>query len=293
MFDDRRTIALDRAAMTDERGEARGRLALTFDNLGEASELERGTWPNDRPLGEHPSATVALPRLLDELDVHGITATFFLEAINCEIYPDAVREIAARGHEIGHHGWRHETWARLDARDEHETLERGRRAFDELGVRVRGFRPPGGELTSHSPELLRESNIDWCSPATVPGAGVAARTNRPFDWSGLTYLPFDWSAVDAYQLTPRFEGRRRERGDPPQARSPVEVLRLFSAQVDEVVAGSAPEVLVMHPFLMVEDEWWECVQELLAKIGALMRDGGLRAGPGARFAASLREPDAE
>ena len=86
------------------------RVVLTFDNLGEASELERGTWPADEPLGRHPSVTEALPRLLDELDAHGLTATFFVEGINCELYPDAVREIAARGHEVGVHGWRHETW---------------------------------------------------------------------------------------------------------------------------------------------------------------------------------------
>jgi peptidoglycan/xylan/chitin deacetylase (PgdA/CDA1 family) len=293
MFDDRRTTAVDRRAMTVDPGASRGRLALTFDNLGEASELERGTWPNDRPLGEHPSATVALPRLLDELDVHGLTATFFLEAINCEIYPDAVREIAARGHEIGHHGWRHETWSGLDARDELETLERGRRAFAELGVAVRGFRPPGGELTSRSPQLLRDVEIDWCSPAAAPPGGVTGVGPVPFDWRELTYLPFDWSAVDAYQLTLRFEDLRRARGDPPQARAPIEVLRLFSARVDGVSGDAVPGVLVMHPFLMVEPEWWECVQELLRKIGALVREGALWAGSGGRCAACLREPDAE
>ncbi|MBV9681103.1 MAG: polysaccharide deacetylase family protein, partial [Solirubrobacterales bacterium] len=80
-------------------------LVLTFDNLGEASALERGTQPPDVPLGRDPSVLEALPRLLDELQRHRLTATFFVEAINCELYPDAVREIAARGHEIGHHGW--------------------------------------------------------------------------------------------------------------------------------------------------------------------------------------------
>jgi peptidoglycan/xylan/chitin deacetylase (PgdA/CDA1 family) len=266
--------------MTDEPGGSEGRLALTFDNLGEASELERGTWPQDRPLGEHPSATVALPRLLDELDAQALTATFFLEAINCEIYPGAVLEIAARGHEIGHHGWRHEPWSGLDARDERETLERGRHAFEELGVGVRGFRPPGGELTSSSPQLLRDAGIDWCSPAMTSPAGVTEVKPAPFDWRELVYLPFDWSAVDAYQLAPRFESLRRERGDAPQARAPVETLRLFSAWVDQVMAGTAPGVLVMHPFLMLEPEWWDCVRELLAKIGALVREAGLWAGGG-------------
>ena len=266
-----------------------GRLALTFDNLGEASELERGNWPMDRPLGEHPSVTVALPRLLDELDANALKATFFLEAVNCEMYPEAVREIAARGHEVGHHGWRHEVWAALSVRDESEVLERGRLAFAELGLRVRGFRPPGGGLTSSSPQLLSEAGIDWCSPAGVPTADAAGAASRHslFDWNELRYLPFDWSAVDAYQLMERFADLRRERGDAPEGRSPVETLRFFSAWVDELVAsGDAPGVLIMHPFLMAEEEWWECVQGLLAKVGALAAGGVLQVAPGGELAQS-------
>jgi peptidoglycan/xylan/chitin deacetylase (PgdA/CDA1 family) len=295
--------------MTVESGGPAGRLALTFDNLGEATELERGTWPMDRPLGEHPSVTVALPRLLDELETHSLTATFFLEAINCEMYPDAVREIAARGHEVGHHGWQHEAWAALSARDELDALLRGKRAFDELGVRVRAFRPPGGELTPSSPELLLEAGIEWCSPALVPASasapgpaaapGAAALRHAPFDWNAirhlpfdwneLRYLPFDWRAVDAYQLTPSFADLRRERGDPPDAPAPREVLELFAARVQAAAAGDgAPEVLVMHPFLMVQAEWWECVQELLAKIASLAADGALQVAPGGELARSPR-----
>ena len=86
-----------------------GALVLTIDNLGEASALERGE--AFAPTRRDPSVTQALPWLLDELDRHGLTATFFVEAINCELYPDAVAGIAARGHELGHHGWSHEQWA--------------------------------------------------------------------------------------------------------------------------------------------------------------------------------------
>ena len=40
-------------------------IVLTFDNLGEASALQRGTWNAGTPLGADPSVTRALPRLLD------------------------------------------------------------------------------------------------------------------------------------------------------------------------------------------------------------------------------------
>src|ERR1700722_15642397 len=95
-------------------------ITLTFDNLGEATALERGTWNRSAPLGADPSVTVALPRLLDELARLGLPATFCVEAINCGLYPAAVREIDARGHELAMHGWGHERWSELDGEHERE-----------------------------------------------------------------------------------------------------------------------------------------------------------------------------
>ena len=68
-------------------------VAVTFDNLGEASDLERGWWPEDEPLGAHHSVTQALPRVLAALDDAGLRATFFVEGLNTELYPDTLREL--------------------------------------------------------------------------------------------------------------------------------------------------------------------------------------------------------
>jgi len=78
-------------------------IVLTIDNLGEAAEIEQGTWPAEAARGRHPSVTRALPRLLDLLDALALRATFFVEAINTREYPAALLEIAARGHEVGFH----------------------------------------------------------------------------------------------------------------------------------------------------------------------------------------------
>ena len=89
-----------------------GILALSFDNLGEAAEIELGAVaPDDPGVGSHFTATEVLPALLDRLEDAGVSATFFVEGLNTEIYPDRLREIAARGHEVGFHAWRHEEWA--------------------------------------------------------------------------------------------------------------------------------------------------------------------------------------
>jgi peptidoglycan/xylan/chitin deacetylase (PgdA/CDA1 family) len=247
-------------------------LVLTFDNLGEASALERGEQPT--ALGRDPSVTVALPWLLDELDRHGLTATFFVEAVNCELYPDAVREIAARGHELGHHGWAHETWRELSAQNERDALARGIEAFARLGLRPRGFRPPGGELTERTPALLREHGFEWCSPA-----GRAAEIR-----DGLAYVPFDWELVDAYHLMDSFAALRASRGDPEARRSPGELADWLTHRL----AAGGSQTLILHPFLMLDDAWSAGVVEVLSALAELARDGLTSVVPGGVFAAWLR-----
>ncbi len=222
-------------------------MRLTFDNLGEAAELERGTWPDAEPLGRHPSVTVALPRLLAELDRHRLTATFFVEGLNCELYPDALREIVARGHELGVHGWRHEPWAQLPAERERELLIAADRGFRDLGLAPSGFRPPGGAVTGHTAALLRELGYTWWSRAApaVPAPG-------------LEDLTFAWELVDAYWLMERFADQRRGRGDPGEPLAP-------AAAGGRLARAGSADVLVLHPFLMLDDAWWEQVRGLLAR----------------------------
>jgi peptidoglycan/xylan/chitin deacetylase (PgdA/CDA1 family) len=253
-------------------GIGRDAVVLTFDNLGEASALERGEQP--APTGRDPSVTKALPWLLDELDRHGLTATFFVEAINCEIYPDAVREIAERGHEVGHHGWSHETWRDLSPENERGALRLGLDAFDALGLRPRGFRPPGGELTAASPALLREHGFEWCSPAG----------GDPYIEAGLAYVPFDWELVDAYHLMVSFGSLRTERGDPEAPRTPAELADWLAHRL----ASGGSHTLILHPFLMLDDAWSAGVAEVLAVVAELARDGVASVVPGEVFADWIR-----
>jgi peptidoglycan/xylan/chitin deacetylase (PgdA/CDA1 family) len=250
-------------------------IVLTFDNLGEASSLERGTWNPHTPLGEDPSVTTALPRLLDALDDSRLTATFFVEAVNCELNPEAVAEIARRGHELGAHGWQHEEWGELDADEERDVLTRTAGAFAASGLGVQGFRPPGGELTPRTPALLREHGFAWCSPA-----GEGAPSVR----DGLATVPFAWDLVDAYHLMERFAPLRVRYGDgaEPSAASAVGD-RLAQALRD----GAGVQTVIMHPFLMLDAAWWDQVRRLLALVGELARDGRAWVVPGREVAHAL------
>jgi peptidoglycan/xylan/chitin deacetylase (PgdA/CDA1 family) len=251
-------------------------LVLTFDNLGEASELERGTWDPSAALGRHPSVLTVLPRLLDELDALRLTATFFVEAVNCELYPDALREIAGRGHELGVHGWRHESWAQLSPGRERELLLDARHAFSSVGLRARAFRPPGGEPTGQTATLLRELGYEWWSPH---GEGWGRE-------DGLATLPFEWRLVDAYLLMERFDELRAAHGERRAPLAPAAATERLAA---ELVDGAGVQTLILHPFLMIDPAWWAGARRVLVEVAELRDSGRAWTVPGRELAAWLAE----
>jgi peptidoglycan/xylan/chitin deacetylase (PgdA/CDA1 family) len=241
----------------------RAGVSVTFDNLGEAADLERGQWPENEPLGRHFSVKRALPRVLDTLEKLALRATFFVEGINAELYPEALLEISNSGHELGYHGWRHEFWPNLNPSNEARLLERGVRKMDELGVRPRGFRPPGGRLTPSSPELLESLGFTHCSPA---GVGIGFLGN-------LVVLPFEWRLIDAYFYLPRFGGLRET--DTGSSESlPLDRFReTLSSALQDVVRDGGHLTLVFHPFLEEQEDRFEIMREALEAVRDLSQDG--------------------
>jgi len=184
--------------------------------------------------------TEALPRLLALLDEVDLRATFFVEGLNAELYPDALRELDAAGHEVAFHGWRHEPWGGLEPARERELFERGVQAFDALGLRPVGFRPPGGELTEATIPLLLELGFRYVSPT---GEEVS-------EADGIAVLPFRWEHVDAWYYLDGFDG-------PPSATA------LRSAMLDALDAEYA--TLIFHPFLTGTDERFAVLREVLER----------------------------
>jgi peptidoglycan/xylan/chitin deacetylase (PgdA/CDA1 family) len=254
-----------------------GLLALTFDNLGEAADLERGLWPADVPVGRHPSVQTALPRLLDALDRRGLRATFCVEAVNADMYPSALREIEARGHEVAAHGWRHETWDELAPEREDALLRRARGALDALGLAVTGFRPPGGSGTPSTPRLLVAHGFTWWSPADdAPGAA-----------EGLARIPFAWPLVDAYHVLPSFAGQRERNGEAGAPRGRAQAAAALVAGLDRAATAGGPTAVIMHPFLAVDEEGATATEQVLTHVEALARRGALRVGPARDVARAL------
>jgi hypothetical protein len=252
-------------------------VTVSFDNLGEVTELQRGDWPADEPIGRHFSVTRALPRILTLLDELGLRATFFAEGLNTELYPDALVGVGAAGHEVAYHGWCHEQWAELSPTREARLLQRGVDAMGALGLRPRGFRPPGGRLTGGSASALRDLGFAYCSPA---GRGVGVE-------HGIAILPFQWAMLDAYHYLPRFASlRERDHG----AADPLPPNR-FGATVDAAL-GAAIEhgryvSMVFHPFLAEPAERFGVMRSALASVRRLVDDGVVWCVPYRDLAASV------
>jgi peptidoglycan/xylan/chitin deacetylase (PgdA/CDA1 family) len=148
------------------------------------------SFPQTLPLGDHEvvltfddgpwPATTSL--VLAALARECVRATFFLIGRSASEHPDLVRRIAAEGHTIGHHTWKHPSLKRMTLSAATEQIEHGIVA-DEMalhGVATRipstpFFRFPGFESTPAILELLQSRGI------VVFGADLWAS-----DWNPMT-----------------------------------------------------------------------------------------------------------
>jgi peptidoglycan/xylan/chitin deacetylase (PgdA/CDA1 family) len=240
-------------------------VSLTFDNLGEAAEIELGLRAADEPRGGHWSVTSALPVVLEELAGAGLPATFFVEGVNAEIYPQALAGIAAAGHEVGFHAWCHEDWGRLTPAQEADNLDRGLAALRGLGLEVAGFRPPGGLIGPGTAGLLAARDVRYCSPAGgAPGID-----------DGIALLPFAWPAVDVFHVLPQFAALRAHvSGDESsEPGGPDAVRDALLAAVDQAVANGGHAVLVLHTWMA--EGVREALRDVLARCAAGAASGEL------------------
>lgn len=148
-----------------------------------------------------PDAEERYPTLtrgvLDFLDARSVRGTFFVVGETATAHPDLVREVAARGHEIGLHGWRHEPLTELDPEEFRRETTRGKAVLEDLaGAPVVGFRAPTFSLVPESQwatDVLTDVGFTYSSsvlPARSPLFGDPGVTTAPFRWpSGLIELP--------------------------------------------------------------------------------------------------------
>lgn len=183
-------------AAPDWPGDATVAVNLTFD-----LDAETVWWQDNRLMTGDPGSlsqgrygpTVALPKILDLLERHDVVATFFVPTWVIGHYPDAVKQIVERGHEVGAHGVRHEPPASLTSEEERVILVESVRVIETLtGRKPAGYRAPAWALSDATLAIVAEAGFVYSSNLMDHDLPY-----RHADAAGLVELPVSWVLDDA------------------------------------------------------------------------------------------------
>lgn len=104
-------------------------------------------------------------RILDILDEYGVKTTFFLVDTWTQKYPDLVKMIHDRGHEIGNHSTTHPQMSKLSAEQIRKELQVMADHLEAItGERPALFRPPYGDYSNQVILTAREEGyvpVQW------------------------------------------------------------------------------------------------------------------------------------
>lgn len=148
-----------------------GKIAISFD----------AAWGGDKT-----------EKILDILDEYQVKTTFFLVDIWTERFPELVKEIVARGHEIGNHSTTHAEMSKQSAEQIQKELSVMSDHVEVLtGIRPTLFRPPYGDyddevvLTARAQgyEVIQWSvdSLDWKNKGTEDLVSRATRKTKSGD----------------------------------------------------------------------------------------------------------------
>lgn len=224
------------------------RCAVTLSVDFDAETLWTGTFglntPSPMSRGDY-DIRAALPRIHDLFDRYEIPATFMVPAQVVDEHPDACASIGERGrHEVGYHGYYHESVLDLPIDEERELMTRGiARLEDAFGVTPRGNRSPPFALGPNTADLLEEFGFAYDS--SLFGHDEPYRPRVPVTDGPLrdfVELPVSWELDDApyflFSFFPYMSGMC----------TPQQVLQIWKAEFDGSYRAGACFLLVVHPF---------------------------------------------
>ncbi len=229
-------------------------LTFDFDAISGWLNSARGISPGPISRGEFGAVTA--PRILKMLDQYGIHSTWFVPGHTAETYPEIVRSVLAHGHEIGHHGYCHESPINLNLLEERRVLQKGIEAIKRVtGSRPMGYRSPAWDMSPNTVDLLLELGFVydsslmgndfspyWCR------RGDSYTLDQPYHFGEsveLVEVPVTWGLDDF----PAFEFVSTPNQVLPGMRAPSEIYEIWAGDFDYMVANltSGVYTLTMHP----------------------------------------------
>lgn len=103
--------------------------------------------------------------ILDTLDKYNVKSTFFLVGFWVDEYPEDVKEIAKRGHDVGNHSTTHPNMSQLSKEKMEEELNiTGEKIRKLTNIKPTLFRPPFGDYNDLLIQTCRENGyytIQW------------------------------------------------------------------------------------------------------------------------------------
>ena len=162
--------------------------------------------PKTLSLGQY-GMNRGLSRILDILDEREIKATVFVPGRAAELYPEQIREIRDRGHELGVMGYMDENMAKYVSTEENkESIAKSIDCLQECcQVMPKGFRTPQNDLTTETLKAAKELGLEYSSNL--------CDDDRPYeidlgDDETIVELPVHWVNYDlpyfAFNYHPAF-----------------------------------------------------------------------------------------
>lgn len=143
--------------------------------------------------------------ILEVMEKYDAKGTFFVPALSAEHFPDVVKKIDAKGHEIAFHGYAHERFVEQSEAEQIRLIDKSQDIYyHTIGRTVTGFRAPSGDLTKDSIKLLYERGFLYSS--SMRGGDEPYRTIIEGVKSDFIEIPTRWEMDDyvemAYNMYP-------------------------------------------------------------------------------------------
>ena len=133
------TVLAEKRQIPIYKVQTTGRVSISFD----------AAWGADKTL-----------QILDVCDRYNVKATFFLVGFWVDKFPDMVKEIYRRGHEIGTHSNTHPQMSKLSRQQVETELQTSCNKIESLiDGKVTIFRPPFGDYNNQLIEVATSLNL--------------------------------------------------------------------------------------------------------------------------------------